>query len=236
MLHPSRGRRLALFLFSLAMIAGSTVFAVAAPNVPVAIVAGGFAALFVFSAIELAPGTGSLRIAADGLTVKTTLRRRHWAWNDVEHFHGYEIHHQYGSTKLVGFDRRDMTPQRQGAWRTISRGMSGVDESLPETYGAAAMGLAVVLQPNTVTVGVSGIIFGIAGCALVRDLHRTRPLGAVAWSIVPVGLIYTFLVPHLSVGAHVGGLAAGLLLGLVMERAGGMDDAWLTTSRRSPSA
>ena len=85
------------------------------------------------------------------------------------------------------------------------------------------------------------MIFGIAGFALVRDTHRTRALGAVAWSIVPVGVIYTFLTPHVSIGAHVGGLLAGLALGDLHERrvterpTGGIPDAWMPTSRRSPS-
>jgi membrane associated rhomboid family serine protease len=375
-LHPRTGRRVLLFAFAIVLTLGTVVFALAAPSVVVSVIAGLFAALFLFATIELTPGTGSLRIAPDGLTARTTLRRRHWAWNDIEHFQGYEIQSGYSTTRLVGFDRRALTPQRQGVWRTINRGMSGVDETLPDTYGlphdalaellgearkryatehgmseseradralaaqveripqdrlplvtaalalgcvavfvseasrfglfpdadellgaggasgdapwwtlltanvlhgnpihlvlnlvalivlgwllerelgwlrfgllclvagVAAMGLAILIQPNAVTVGVSGVLFGIAGFALVRDTHRTRALGAVAWSIVPVGLIYTFLTPHVSIGAHLGGLLAGLAVGFLHarrvteRRTGGISDAWLPTSRRSPS-
>jgi membrane associated rhomboid family serine protease len=52
----------------------------------------------------------------------------------------------------------------------------------------------------------------------VRDAHRTRALGAVAWATLPVGVIYTFLTPGISIGAHLGGLLAGLGFGWAMER------------------
>jgi hypothetical protein len=58
----------------------------------------------------------------------------------------YEIHHQYGSQKLVGFDRRDLTPERQSFWQTVTRGMSGVDGSLPDTYGMRHEELAELLN------------------------------------------------------------------------------------------
>jgi hypothetical protein len=70
-------------------------------------------------------------------------------WNDVEHFWAYEIQHQYVSTKHVGFDRRELTPQRQGLWKTVARGMSGVDRALPDTYGLPHDGLADLLSAGT---------------------------------------------------------------------------------------
>jgi membrane associated rhomboid family serine protease len=83
--------------------------------------------------------------------------------------------------------------------------------------GVVAMGCAVVLQFGAGTVGVSGVIFAITGWAVVRDLHRTRALGAVAWSTLPVGVVYTFLTPGVSIGAHIGGLAAGLGVGSALD-------------------
>src|SRR5262249_32961385 len=85
--------------------------------------------------------------------------------------------------------------------------------------GVAAMGLAVAIQGGVV-VGLSGVIFAIAAWALLRDTHRPRALGAVAWATLPVGIIYTFLTPHVSIGAHVGGLVVGLAAGYAFERRG----------------
>ena len=84
--------------------------------------------------------------------------------------------------------------------------------------GVASMGLAVLLQPGAVTVGFSGVVIAAAGWGMVRDLHRTRTLGVVAWSMLPFVLVYTFLSPGTSIGGHLGGLAAGLLLGWYTSR------------------
>ena len=84
--------------------------------------------------------------------------------------------------------------------------------------GVASIGLAVVVQPDSVTVGLSGIVFAALACGLVRDVHRTRALGLVAWAMLPIGVIYTFLSPGTSVGGHLGGVVAGLLLGWYTAR------------------
>jgi membrane associated rhomboid family serine protease len=285
------------------------------------------------------------------------MRTTRWSWNEIDDFVAYEIQHQYNSTKMVGFNRRDLTPDQQSLWQTLTRGMSGVDGSLPDTYGmrndelaallneararyatehgpspsfladvelqrradaipknripvvtvalavtclvayvmevdayglipdsaelraaggasrdalaegdwwtlltanvlhatpwhlllnliallvigvllerevgwgrfavlclvagVASMGLGVLLQIGAGVVGVSGVVYGIAAWALVRDLHRTRALGIVAWSILPIGIVYTFLVPGISIGGHIGGLLAGLAIGRLFER------------------
>jgi membrane associated rhomboid family serine protease len=86
--------------------------------------------------------------------------------------------------------------------------------------GLAAAVLGVLLASGAVGVGVSGVIFGIAGWAVLRDTHRTRALGIAAWATLPVGLIYTFLTPGTSIGAHVGGLIAGLAVGRAFEPRG----------------
>lgn len=75
--------------------------------------------------------------------------------------------------------------------------------------GLAAMGLAVLLQLGSVVVGISGVVFAVSGWAVLRDTHRTRALGAVAWATLPAGVVYTFLTPGTSIGAHLGGLLAG---------------------------
>jgi membrane associated rhomboid family serine protease len=65
---------------------------------------------------------------------------------------------------------------------------------------------------------VSGVIFAIIGWSVVRDRLSTRALGSAGWRALVAGLVYTFLVPHVSIGGHLGGLAAGLALAWAFER------------------
>jgi membrane associated rhomboid family serine protease len=354
-LRPSRRRWVGLLAVSVAATAVCGWALVDEPSVVMVVGVLLFGAGIIVAALQLVPGSASLRIAREGLLARAPMRSGKWSWNEVEHFRAYEAD-QYGTTKLVGFDLRDLTPDRQGVWKTIGRGVSGVDAALPDTYGmraqdlatlleeareryatehgmsasehadralaergarvrqdrlplvtallgvacavvyvleatrygvapnslelleaggtssdafaagrwwslltanvvhanlvhvvlnliglavlgtllerevgwprfallcvtggVAAMGLAVLLQPGPVVVGVSGVIFAIAGWAVLRDPHRSRALGTAAWGMLPVGVIYTLLAPNISVGAHVGGLLVGLACGYIFE-------------------
>ena len=86
--------------------------------------------------------------------------------------------------------------------------------------GVASMELAIVVRPDAVTVGLSGVVSAVLAGAVVRDAHRTRALGTLAWTLLPANLVYTFLVPGISVGGHVGGLAAGLAVSALYEKRG----------------
>jgi membrane associated rhomboid family serine protease len=335
-------------VFVTGVIAGSTVGA----GIGVVV----FGALSVLCALRLLRSRVHLRFGPDGLAIRSNFRTRRWAWNDVESFQAFEIHHQYNSTKHVGFDLRRLTPERQSFWQTANRGVSGVDVTLPDGYGldyrdlayllalardrwatehgpspsaladleleraaervrqdrlplvtaALAIGCLVVyvmqtsrhgvfpeplelqdfgavsrdtladgqwwtlftaallhanpihlvlnlvglglfglllereigwprlavlavssaavssacsvlIHPSGVTVGVSGLIFALVGWALVRDKHRTRALGAIAWPSIVVGLVYTFFTPGTSIGGHLGGLIAGVVLARLLD-------------------
>jgi membrane associated rhomboid family serine protease len=356
-LTPSRRRWTLLLVLSLALTGICAWTLAVTPHVLGVLGVVFFGAGIVLSVLQLVPGQAYLRIAADGLASRQPLRTSRWEWNDIENFTAYEIHHRGGSTKQVGFDLRNLTPDRQGFWKTVARGMVGVDVALPDTYGMdhhdlaalladardryatehglspsaradlalaqqaervrrdrvpavtvvlvlaciaafaveagrfgpfpsaqelidaggasrdaladgrwwtlcsanllhgnpihlifnlaglgiigillerevgwarfalaclaggiAAMGLAVLVPQGSVVVGASGIVFAISGWAVLRDTHRTRALGAIAWATLPVGLIYTFLTPHVSIGAHLGGLLGGLAVGYAFER------------------
>jgi len=76
---------------------------------------------------------------------------------------------------------------------------------------------ALLLDPNAVTVGASGAVFGIFGALMV--IARGRGMNEVAGQLgflLVINLAITFTVPHISVGAHLGGLAAGLLCGALI--------------------
>jgi membrane associated rhomboid family serine protease len=79
-----------------------------------------------------------------------------------------------------------------------------------------ALGVAV-LDPHEITVGASGGIFGLMAAAFL--IARQRGLDELASQIgflVVLNLVITFSVPNISIGGHVGGLAAGGLAALAL--------------------
>jgi membrane associated rhomboid family serine protease len=77
--------------------------------------------------------------------------------------------------------------------------------------------VALWFSPDTVSAGASGAIFGVLGATFV--IARGRQLEAIAGQIgflIIFNLIFTFSDGSISVGAHVGGLVAGVLCGLLI--------------------
>jgi membrane associated rhomboid family serine protease len=73
---------------------------------------------------------------------------------------------------------------------------------------------ALLLDPNALTIGASGAIFGIFGATFV--IARGRGFDAVASSIgvvLLINLAFSFGAANISLGGHLGGLAAGVLCG-----------------------
>jgi membrane associated rhomboid family serine protease len=73
---------------------------------------------------------------------------------------------------------------------------------------------ALLLTPDTPTLGASGAIFGVMAALIVVAHARHLPL----WStgLIPTLLInfaFTLAVPHISIGGHVGGCIAGFITG-----------------------
>ena len=86
--------------------------------------------------------------------------------------------------------------------------------------GLAGSAGALLLTPESATVGASGAIFGILGSALVLERQRIYVLGGGAMGIILVNLIITFAIPGISIGGHIGGLAGGALGTLALSRFG----------------
>ncbi len=86
--------------------------------------------------------------------------------------------------------------------------------------GLAGSAGAIIFSPNVVTVGASGAIFGILGAALVLEAQGSDVLGGQALGLIAVNLIFTFAIPNISVGGHVGGLIGGALSMLAFSRLG----------------
>jgi membrane associated rhomboid family serine protease len=72
-------------------------------------------------------------------------------------------------------------------------------------------------EPNALSAGASGAIFGVIGATFV--IARGRRLDAIAGQIgilIVINLVFTFADSGISLGAHVGGLVAGVLCGLLI--------------------
>ena len=76
---------------------------------------------------------------------------------------------------------------------------------------------ALLLDPDALTVGASGAIFGLAGATFV--IARGRGMDAIAGQIgflIIFNLIFSFAASNISVGGHLGGLAGGALCALAV--------------------
>lgn len=75
---------------------------------------------------------------------------------------------------------------------------------------------SVLIGGNTVSIGASGAIFGIAGALLYFGLHFRLYLShSLKSQIIPViifNLVLGFLIPGIDTAAHVGGLLGGYLM------------------------
>ena len=76
---------------------------------------------------------------------------------------------------------------------------------------------ALIVDPNTVTVGASGAIFGLMAAVIV--VARGRGVEQVAQQFglfIVLNLVLTFAIPGISVGGHIGGLIGGLVAALLV--------------------
>ncbi len=74
----------------------------------------------------------------------------------------------------------------------------------------------LLVSPNSPTIGASGAVFGLFGAIMVVQ----RKSGASIWqsglgAVLLINLAFTFLVPGVSIGGHLGGLVAGALVALL---------------------
>ena len=81
---------------------------------------------------------------------------------------------------------------------------------------AGSLGV-MVLDPNALTLGASGAIFGLAGATFV--VARGRGMDAIAGEIgflIVINLILGFSLANVSVAGHVGGLVGGVICGILI--------------------
>jgi membrane associated rhomboid family serine protease len=69
---------------------------------------------------------------------------------------------------------------------------------------------ALLLSPDSLTVGASGAVFGLMGAAAVLARNRGFSLmesGLGIW--IGLNLLITFTIPNISIGGHLGGIVGG---------------------------
>ncbi len=98
-----------------------------------------------------------------------------------------------------------------GRWRFLA---------LYAVGGLAGSAGALLATPTAVTVGASGAIFGILGSMLIIEYQQTGSFSGNALTLIAVNLAFTFAVPNISIGGHLGGLVGGILGTLALSRFG----------------
>jgi membrane associated rhomboid family serine protease len=76
---------------------------------------------------------------------------------------------------------------------------------------------ALLLDPHETTVGASGAIFGLMSAGFIIARHRgLEQLASQIGFYVILNLVFTFGVPGISIGGHLGGLVGGGLAALLI--------------------
>ena len=76
---------------------------------------------------------------------------------------------------------------------------------------------ALLLSPDSLTVGASGAVFGLMGGAAVVARNRGFSLmesGLGIW--IGLNLLITFTIPNISIGGHIGGLVGGTVVAFLL--------------------
>ena len=77
-----------------------------------------------------------------------------------------------------------------------------------------------IAQPDALTIGASGAIFGVLGCLLYLTINRSELLYPQEIQsirmLVIIQMVFTLFSDNISIPGHIGGIAAGFLLGFVV--------------------
>lgn len=98
--------------------------------------------------------------------------------------------------------------------------------------GIVSMLSAYILQPDALTAGASGAVYGIMGASLILSIKARIEFkrkqidnitatnyikeGEMIYGLIGLNLIMTFIIPNISIVGHISGLIMGILLGLVL--------------------
>jgi membrane associated rhomboid family serine protease len=77
---------------------------------------------------------------------------------------------------------------------------------------AGSAGALMLSPPNSPTVGASGAIFGVFGALFALERRGIIQSNGQILALIVINLVFTFAVPGISIGGHIGGLIAGFVL------------------------
>lgn len=88
----------------------------------------------------------------------------------------------------------------------------------------------LLINPETIAAGASTAIFGMFGALLYYGLishdKDLRTFGQFHMALIIMNIIYTFINPSVSVPGHIGGLVAGFLVALGLNKICKPKDRW----------
>lgn len=158
----------------------------------------------------LASGLGSVgssSFTSDGVLYGPLVATGEW-WRllTAAFLHGSLLHLGFNMYALWAFG--PMLEARYGTPRFLALYLAGA-------LGGSAG--ALLLTPNSPTLGASGAIFGLmAALFVIERRHGATALGG-AGGVILMNLLLTFAIPGISIGGHLGGLVGGLAAGIVLE-------------------
>jgi membrane associated rhomboid family serine protease len=83
---------------------------------------------------------------------------------------------------------------------------------------AGSAGALLLTNPFEPTVGASGAVYGIMGALLMLEWLRTGSIVGPALAVIVLNLAFTFSIPGISVGGHLGGLTGGIAATLALAQ------------------
>jgi len=140
-LKPSPWRLLLLLAICAAFVVlGASLISKGEPSVGW-LCAGFFGLGVMIAIVSLLPGSSYLDLSSTGFEIRSLYRKWFVRWTDVQEFYPVVI----SNRRMVGWDySAAYTAHSLG--RKISRGMSGIEAGLPDTYGMSAESLASLLN------------------------------------------------------------------------------------------
>jgi membrane associated rhomboid family serine protease len=80
---------------------------------------------------------------------------------------------------------------------------------------------ALLVTPNSLTIGASGAVFGLMGAAIITLRSRGfDPMASGIPALIIFNLVLSFVIPGISIGGHVGGLIAGAAAAYLLVEVG----------------